>query len=203
MQPILSPHIALFVGATGCGKTIKVWDLLEGSYRGVFEAIVVVCPSISWNRLYLERRVFWTDNDILVVPPAWLNRHGLQKTLKVLSLAFEGEKVLYIVDDCIAEEGIDQRRSALTELVNSGRHRGHSLWLVSQKYTSIPKTVRDQAQVVVSFHMKDKKVWDQLVAENTAACRPEDVESARIHLAKSRHNCAVINVNPPAVVHLL
>ena len=203
MQAIKHPHTTLFVGATGCSKTVHTWDLLEGPYRRVFETIVVVCPTIPWNRSYIERPVFWSDSDVLLVPPAWLTCYGLQKMLKVLSTAFTGERVLFIVDDCVAEDGLDRRRSALTELVNSGRHRGHSLWLISQKYTSILKTVRDQAQVVVSFPMKDAKAWEQLVTENGGNCGPRDIEIACAHLAQSRHNACVINVNPPASVNLL
>ena len=203
MRPIKTPHTALVVGATGAGKTYCVWELLLGPYRRVFETIVVVCPTISWNLSYHSRPEFWSDPDVLLVPPAWLDQHGLQKVIKTVSLAMAGETVLFIVDDLVADEDMGKRRSALTELVNSGRHRGHSLWLLSQSYTSIPKTVRAQAQFVVTFWKKDIKVWDQLVAENAAACKPEDLERARSHLAKSRHNCAAIEVNPPASVHLL
>ena len=44
------PHCAIICGQTGCGKTEFVLDLLEGRYRGVFSHIVILCPTIRWNK---------------------------------------------------------------------------------------------------------------------------------------------------------
>ena len=40
---------------TGCGKTEFVLDLLESEYAGVFENIVILCPTINWNKAYKNR----------------------------------------------------------------------------------------------------------------------------------------------------
>ena len=42
-------------GQTGCGKTEFVLDLLETEYAGVFEDIVILCPTIEWNKAYKNR----------------------------------------------------------------------------------------------------------------------------------------------------
>lgn len=41
------PHSAIICGQTGCGKTEFVLDLLETEYAGVFDKIVILCPTIE------------------------------------------------------------------------------------------------------------------------------------------------------------
>ena len=40
---------------TGCEKTEFVLDLLESAYAGVFQNIVIPCPTIHWNKAYKNR----------------------------------------------------------------------------------------------------------------------------------------------------
>ena len=55
-----SAHSAIICGATGCGKTEFVLDLLETDYKDVFDHIVIVCPSAVWNKAYRQRT--WIGN---------------------------------------------------------------------------------------------------------------------------------------------
>ena len=49
------PHSAVITGQTGCGKTFIVLDLLQKEYQGVFENIVILCPTVEWNKAYKTR----------------------------------------------------------------------------------------------------------------------------------------------------
>ena len=48
-------HSAVVCGQTGCSKTLFVLDLLEGEYQGVFENLVILCPTVEWNKAYKNR----------------------------------------------------------------------------------------------------------------------------------------------------
>ena len=48
---------------------------------------------------------------------------------------------LFLTDDIIANETLDKRLQPLLELDISWRHRGHSLWLLTQSYTAIPNNM--------------------------------------------------------------
>ena len=68
------PHSAIVCGQTGCGKTEFVLDLLESEYAGVFDNIVILCPTIHWNKAYKNRN--WIgdvrkpkDKNITIVNP--------------------------------------------------------------------------------------------------------------------------------------
>ena len=61
---------------------------------------------------------------------------------------------MFIIDDCSAEGEINKKRDALSELAFSGHHRNHSLWVLTQKYNSVSKGVREQIKWLCFFLQK-------------------------------------------------
>ena len=57
-----------------------------------------------------------------------------------------GDKTLFLIDDIIVNETLNKRHQPLLELAISGRHRGHSLWLLTQSYTAVPNNILRQAK---------------------------------------------------------
>ena len=137
---VKDPHTAIFSGPTSCGKTRKVLELLEQEYKHHFENIVILCPTLRWNKTYLERKWIWKDDYVFCLEP----KGNLFELIEKLSELFSGEETLFIVDDMIADEALDKKRQPLLELAVSGRHRKHSLWLITQSYTALPKNLRRQ-----------------------------------------------------------
>ena len=58
--------------------------------------------------------------------------------IEKISNLLGGDKTLFLIDDIIADETLDKRHQPLLGLAISLRHRGHSLWLLTQSYTAIP-----------------------------------------------------------------
>ena len=75
-------------------------------------------------------------------------------------------KTLFLVNDIIADEKLDKRRQPLLELGISGRHRGHSLWLLMQFYTGVPLNIRRQAKILYVWFQKKQGDWDAVHEEN-------------------------------------
>ena len=67
----------------------------------------------------------------------------LNKWIRLFKNTFKGHHTLFIMDDCSAEGEINKKRDAVSELAFSGRHRNHSLWVLTQKYNSVSKDVRE------------------------------------------------------------
>ena len=67
-----------------------------------------------------------------------------------------GSNVLFVIDDCIASEEMDKKRSKLIELVISGRHRNHSVWFLTQSYTAVPKNLRRQLKQIFIWYLKER-----------------------------------------------
>ena len=49
------PHTALFIAPSGVGKTHLALDLLESEYRGHFDFIVIICPTLAHNQMHKSR----------------------------------------------------------------------------------------------------------------------------------------------------
>ena len=68
--------------------------------------------------------------------------------IEKISNLLAGSKTLFLINDIIADETLNKYRQPLLELAISGRHRGHSLWLLIQSYTAVPNNIRRQAKML-------------------------------------------------------
>ena len=143
------PHTALFVAPAGVGKTHLALSLLESEYRNHFNFIVIICPTLRYNSTYKSRGWVWNDP----IEPG----NQLHYLIEKISNLLTGDKTLFLIDDIIANEALDKRRQPLLELAILGRHRGHSLWLLTQSYTGVPNNIRRQAKMLTFGILKKKQ----------------------------------------------
>ena len=127
------PHTALFVAPTGVGKTQLALNLLENEYKDNFDFIVIICSTLAHNEKYRSRGWAWADPEVILIEPG----NSLYCWIEKISKMLAGSKTLFLIDDIIADEALDKRRQLLLELAISGRHKNHSLWLLTQSYTAI------------------------------------------------------------------
>ena len=111
------PHSAIICGQTGCGKTVFILDLLEERYIETFAHIVILCPTVRWNKTYHSRSWVWTDPQVFIVDPG----DRLQEYLRAFYSVFAGESTLYIIDDCSASKALTKKKDMLSELAFSKR----------------------------------------------------------------------------------
>ena len=128
------PHSAMFVGCTSCRKTEFLLRLLETVYKNHFEFILILCPTIAENKTYLSRKWILDDKNVSIVCEV---EGKLNEWIRLFKNMLKGHQTLFIIDDCSAEGEINKKRDALSELAFSGRHRNHSLWVLTQKYNSV------------------------------------------------------------------
>ena len=138
------PHTALFVAPTGVGKTYLALNLLENEYRNHFDFIIIICPTLEHNETYKSRGWVWNDPDVIPIEPD----NNLYYLIEKISNLLAGSKTIFLINDIIADEALNKRRQRLLGLAISGRHRGHSLWLLTQSYTAIRNDIRRQAKML-------------------------------------------------------
>ena len=149
-----------------------VLDLLESEYAGVFDNIIILCPTINWNKAYKNR--CWIgdvrkpkDKNITIVNPVMPD--GTERLQILLRLFFDklaGKPTLYIIDDCSAKKELTKKKDMLSELAFSGRHADQSVWVISQRYISVLKDLREQTKWVCMFYTKDRDSFDNCLREN-------------------------------------
>ncbi|CAC5380882.1 unnamed protein product [Mytilus coruscus] len=148
------PHCAIICGQTGCGKTEFVLDLLEKEYSGVFKHIVILCPTIQWNKAYKNRE--WIGDvrkpktkNLIIVNPIVKEEEKLQELLRMFFKKYATCPTLYIIDDCSATKELTKKKDMLSELAFSGRHAEQSVWVISQRYNSVFKRLKRTNKMVV------------------------------------------------------
>ena len=66
---IKEPNTTIFTGPTGCGKTHLVLDLIEKEYNKDFDYIIIISPTLKWNKTYHSRNWIKNDDKVWVVEP--------------------------------------------------------------------------------------------------------------------------------------
>ena len=152
----------MFVAPAGVGKTHLALSLLETEYKNHFDFIVIICPSLKYNSTYENLSWVWNDPDVIPIEPG----NQLYYLIENISDLLTGNKTLFLIDDIIADETLDKCRQPLLELVISGRHRAHSLWLLTQSYTAIPNNIRRKAKMLYIWHPENRPDLNTIHEEN-------------------------------------
>ena len=79
---------------------------------------------------------------------------------------FAGKPTLYIIDDCSATKESTKKKDMLSELEFSGRHAYQSVEVISQRYISDLKDLRERTKWVCMFYTKDRDSFDFCLREN-------------------------------------
>ena len=155
-------------------------DLLETYYINLFEKIVIICPTINDNKTYQERPWIKKDKNIYKILPG----EKFNETLKYFHEKFKNKKTLFLIDDCSAEKCLTLKKRELSKLAFSGRHIGHSVWILTQKYNSVLTDFREQIRWLVMFKCKDKKTFEECLEENHVIKTKEEKDLVREKLDK-------------------
>ena len=147
------PHTALFVAPTRVGKTHLALSLLENEYRNHFDFLVIICPTLANNETYKSRGWVWNDPDVIPIELG----NNLYYLIEKISNLLAGSTTLFLIDDIIADETLDKHHQPLLELAISRRHRGHSLWLLTQSYTAVPNIKRQAKMLYVWYPKKQNR----------------------------------------------
>ena len=148
-------------------------SLLENEYRNHFDFNVIICPTLEHNETYKSRGWVWNDPDVIPIEPG--NR--LYYLIEKISNLLAGSATLFLIDDIIANEALDKHHQPLLELAISGRHRQHSLWLLTQSYTAIPNNIRRQAKMLYTWYPKNRTDLNTIHEENDVIETGEFCES--------------------------
>ena len=187
------PHCAIICGATECGKTKFILDLLETQYLKYYDYIVIFCPTIQHNKTYHEREFILKDKDVFIVNPG----NKLNECLEYYYELMKGYETLFIIDDCSAEKDIVKKRNALSMLAFSGRHVNISVWILTQKYNAVLKDFREQVKWVALFYCKDRDSFDDCLRENDVIETKEKRNEVKNKLKKIKHSKLILKTEQP------
>ena len=185
-------HTALFIAPTGVGKMHLALNLLETEYRNHFDFIIIICLTFEHNETYKSQGWVWNDPDVIPIELG----NNLYYLIEKISKLLAGSKTLFLIDDIITDEALDKCHQPLLELAISGRHRQHSLWLLTQSYTVIPNNIRRQAKMLHIWYPKNRTDLNTIHEENDVI-KTEELARVKAQLKRSRHTCLIIRMEHP------
>ena len=126
---------------------------------------------------------------------------SLLDLIEKISNLLAGSTTLFLIDDIIADATLDKCRQPLLELAISGRHRGHSLWLLTQSYTTVPNNIRRQAKMLYVWYPKNRTDLNTIHEENDII---EMGELARVKeaLKRQKHTCLIMRMEHPSAYNI-
>ena len=116
--------------------------------------------------------------------------------IEKISNLLTGDKTLFLIDDIIANETLYKRRQPMLKLAISGRHRGHSLWLLTQSYTAVPNNIRRHAKMLYVWYPKNRQDLNTIHEENDIIC-PEELARVKAQLKRGKHTCLIMGIEHP------
>ena len=116
--------------------------------------------------------------------------------IEKISDLLTGDKTLFLIDDIIANETLNKCCQSLLELVISGRHMGHSLWLLTQSYTVIPNNIRKQAKMLYVWYPKNRTDLNT-IHEEIDVMGPEELARVKAQLKRGKHTCLIMRMEHP------
>ena len=146
------PFHMLIVGMTACGKTHYFLEALEKEFKGVFDYIFFVCPTLMENKTYTGWK-FLKDPDVICIP---CEHDDVDSYLSRISNFAKGTKSLIVLDDCASSQTVKNRTSELVKLGFHGRHLGLSTIVIAQQLTSVAKPYRMNVFKFVFFYTARK-----------------------------------------------
>ena len=167
-------------------------NLLENEYRNHSDFIVIIFLTLEHNETYKSRGWVWNDPDVIPIEPGNCLFDWIEKISNLLA----GSVTLFLIDDIIADEALNKRRQPLLELVISGRHRGHSLWLLTQSYTAVPNNIRRQAKMLYIWYPKNRTDLNTIHEENDVL-EMEELARVKAQLKWGKHTCLIMRMEHP------
>ena len=151
-----TPFHMLVVGITACGKTHYLLKMLEENFKGYFDYVFIVCPTLLENSTYQNWK-YLKDPKVSALP---CGHDEVDSYLETIVKFASGTNSIIILDDCASSKTVKNRISKLVKLAFHGRHIGLSTIVITQQLTSIAKPYRMNISKAVFFytaHMDDRR----------------------------------------------
>ena len=122
--------------------------------------------------------------------------NNLYYLIEKISKLLTGSVTLFLIDDIIADEVLYKRRQPLLELAIFGRHRGHSLWLLTQSYAVIPNNIGRQAKMLYVWYPKNRTDLNTIHEENDVI-EMGKLARVKVELKWGKHTCLIMRIEHP------
>lgn len=187
-----SNFLYLLIGGIGSGKTTLALSLLkadknDGGFRKLFNKIYIVSPTAKYDDKF-DKLIEEVDRDGNYYTECNDDTIGeIIEKIEEFNEEWKDDKKkgkpnsLVVIDDCV--DAFSKKKSnKLNKLVLTLRHLKTTVFIMSQKFVSIPLLIRTQARAISFFPTLNRKEEQALINEINI---DEDLFQRLIHFAGS------------------
>ena len=159
---------------------------------------MLICPTFVHNKTY--HRIGENDPRMFVTLCA---QHEVENWLRLVSRFFEGTNTLIILNDCAASKDVKGRTGELVNLGFSARHIGISVWVLTQKITSITAFFRENVAAIVLFYTPSAKTTKAIFDDYAGELSQDESKGLISKLKERKFAHLVFSLRYPFGVELL
>ena len=178
-----TPFNMIIVGMTNCGKSHYLLTMLEKNFNRHFDYIILLCPTLSYNKTYQEWK-YINDSDLIKVE---CDQDQVDIVLKYVSDVYKGTNSLIILDDVASCLDVKNRTSELIKLGFSARHYGLSTIMITQQLTSIAKPYRENISYLVTFYNPNRNDMKTIFDDYLYGFQKDDIEEITKKLKNNKY----------------
>jgi hypothetical protein len=196
----LEPPFNMLISAPTCsGKTEFIMELLYTHYKNVFVYIIIICPTFINNKAY-DKKCIYKDDDIIIMVP---NTEKINESIEYAYETYKNTKSLIIIDDCAFSKDVKSRVNILTKLGFSARHDNISVWVLTQQYTSIAKTFRENIGMLILYYTPSKNDVKEVIENYGMELSRDEVSDYIRQLKETPYSKLVFRLRQPYSIRLI
>ena len=187
------------VGSCGSGKSFLVESLFKSKtqfYR-VFDSINLVCPRSS--------RSGYKQSYAKLLNPMKVHEELNMKTLElikddIMKTNTEGDEKnnqprfsALVIDDCASDLRNKQVQKTLLKMVQNHRHQHLSIFIISQNFQMLHKSIRDVMSVLIQFKTNSIKEVKAINEEYLPDYSPKECDDILYYIFKDKYQFLLVN----------
>ena len=187
------------IGASGSGKTNLLLNLMtrEGYYKDYFDLICVVSPTalnLDMSYQVLEQKTKYENGKDLLFFECDTN--VLQTILDLAEETNKEKKILVILDDIVSYKKFCNSKELL-QFAIMRRHYNISMFILSQAFHLIPKSIRLNMSCIIYFRGADIETEKLCEQYTPAGMRKKDFKELVEKCTSEPYSFLYIDTNTP------
>jgi hypothetical protein len=185
------PVRSILLGPSGSGKTVALVNLLLDIYRGCFERIYCLSPSINadsqtWQPLkdYIKNDMKLTETDKEKFFFDHYDEEALENIIEtqkklIIHMKKNNYKKLYsicvLIDDLADDPKASRNSKLMHNLYTKGRHLQISTIIATQKFACLSPIIRVNASELYCWRLRNYQDLEMFITELGALASKEDI----------------------------
>ena len=175
------------VGTPGSGKSNLIYQLLHSKcfFKRFWDNIHIFSPSLHTF-----------EKPFKIQPESLHNEFSIESIEEILEDTDKEEKTLVVFDDFISDINKVGKASIIRKMILNRRHYFCSVWISSQRFNLLDKTLRQNLSHLILFKGITRNELEMVYEELLSGIDKEDFLKLTEFVFKEAHSFLYISLNP-------